>query len=127
MGSLPRLPRQGLVAGAVLTGVGLCLVLVAAAPSVAAAVPVLVVSGVLRAATANTYITLVQGRAPAAARGRVMALFWLGVNGLAPLSLGVGGVLGAVLGPRALLVTGGVLVALAGVYSLAQREFREAD
>jgi hypothetical protein len=126
MGSLPRLPRPGLVGGAVLLGLGLSLVLVGAAPSVAVAVPVLVAGGLLRAAAANAYITLVQGRAPAATRGRVMALFWLGVNGLAPLSLAAGGAVGAVLGPRVLLAVGGAVVALAGAYSLSQRAFREA-
>ena len=126
LGSLPRLRRLGLVAGAVLAGLGLSLALVAAAPSVAAAVPVLVVGGALRAAAGTAYITLVQARAPEAARGRVMALFWLGINGLAPLSLGLGGAVGAALGPRAVLVAGGAVVALAGLYSLAQREFRSA-
>jgi hypothetical protein len=126
VGSLPHLRRPGLVAGGAMTGLGLSFVLVAAAPSVAAAVPVLVVSGLLRAAAANTYITLVQGRAPAAVRGRVMALFWLGVLGLAPLSLAVGGALGAALGPRAALVAGGLAVAAAGAYSLARRDFRTA-
>ena len=70
-----------------------------------------------RKAAANTYIMRVQARAPAAVRERVMALIWLGAYSLAPLSLGIGGALAAALGPRAVLVAGGAVVALAGAYS----------
>ncbi len=52
--------------------------------------------------------------APVAARGRVMSLFMQGVNGLAPLSLAVVGVLGDGFGPRILIAAGGATVALAG-------------
>ncbi len=100
---------------------------VALAPTLEAAVPPLVAAGALRAACGTTFVTLVQGRAPAAARGRVMALFMVGVQGLSPLSLGLAGAAGAVVGPRALLAAGGVVVALAGGYALARREFRRAD
>ena len=125
-GSLTRLPRQGLVAGATLLAWGLTLALAGAAPSVAAAVPVLACVGLLQGVCGNTFVSLVQGRAPAAAQGRVMSLLFLGVNGLGPVSLAAGGLLGAAVGPRALIVGGGVVVALAGAYALAQREFREA-
>ena len=127
LGSLPRLRRQGLAAGALLLALGLCLAAVALAPTVAAAVPLLVAVGALRSACGITFVTLVQGRAPANARGRVMALFMVGVVGLAPLSLGLAGAVGAAVGPRALLALGGAVVALAGLYALARREFRRAD
>ena len=126
-GSLAGMRRQGLVAGATLTGCGVALALVAAAPTLREAVPLMAMAGLLRGAMANIYVTLVQSRAPEAARGRVIALFMLGVFGLSPLSFGIGGAVGAVVGPRALLALGGGCVALAGVYSLAHRAFREAD
>jgi hypothetical protein len=126
MGSIPTLTRQGLAAAVTLLALGVTLALVAGAPNVAVAAPVLVLSGFLRGVCANLYVTLVQSRAPAAARGRVMSLFFLGVNGLAPLSLAAGGLLGDAFGPRILLVTGGAVIALAGAYALAQPDFRRA-
>ncbi|HEU5316133.1 MAG TPA: MFS transporter [Chloroflexota bacterium] len=127
LGSLSHLPRQGLAAGIVLLGLGVALTFVAAAPSIAVAVPFLVLSGLMRAGCANVYITLVQSRAQPATRGRVMALFMLGVNGLAPLSLALGGVIGAAFGPRALIASGGIAITLAGLYALFSREFRRAE
>jgi hypothetical protein len=126
MGSLRALPRPGLTGGLAVLAQGVAMALVAATPGVWAAVPLLVIAGLLRAAAANTFITLVQGRAPAAARGRVMSLLFLGANGLAPLSLAAGGLLGDAFGPRVLVAAGGVVVALAGAYALSQREFRRA-
>ena len=57
---------------------------------------------------------------------RVMGLFMLGVMGLAPLSMAAGGLVGSVLGPRALLAGGGLVVAAAGAFALSRRPFREA-
>ena len=126
-GSLAHLPRQGLVAGIVLFGLGVSLTCVSFAPTVAVAVPFLVLSGFMRGGAANVYITLVQSRAQPATRGRVMGLFMLGVNGLAPLSFALGGALGAAFGPRALIAAGGLAITLGGVYALLQRDFRRAD
>jgi hypothetical protein len=70
--------------------------------------------------------TLVQTRAPAEARGRVMALFSLSMAGLAPLSHGLGGLVGDALGPRAILLLGGACVVVAGALTLAVRPMREA-
>jgi hypothetical protein len=55
-----------------------------------------------------------------------MALFKLGVMGLSPLSLGIGGAIGDAFGPRAALGAGGLVVCLAGAYALWEREFRRA-
>jgi len=127
MGSLTSLRRQGLAAGVVLLALGVFTSLVALAPTLAVALPLLVVAGLCRAGCANVYLTLVQTRAPAEVRGRVMALFMMGVMGLSPLSLGLGGLLGEALGPRALIGAGGLIITLGGLYALSQREFRAAD
>lgn len=127
MGTLANVRRQGLIGATALLGLGLALAPVALVPSVTAAVPLLVLAGFLRGVCANVYVTLVQSRAPAEARGRVMALFMLGLNGLSPLSLGLGGLLGDAFGPRTLIATGGLVVALSGVYVCFQKSFREVD
>lgn len=108
-------------------GLGLALASDAVAPTIAWAAAPLALAGLLRATCANIFVTLVQTRAPAAVRGRVMALFMLGVLGLLPLSTAVSGLLGSTLGPRALLAGGGLVTAVAGAYSLAQHDIREAE
>jgi hypothetical protein len=55
-----------------------------------------------------------------------MGLFMLGLLGLAPLSMAAGGLVGSVLGPRALFASGGLVVAAAGASALAGPPFREA-
>jgi MFS family permease len=126
LGSLRGLRHPGRWAGLTLLGLGLALASTAAAPTVAWAAAALALAGLLRGAGANIYVTLVQAHAPDAARGRVMGLFMLGVMGLAPLSMAAGGLLGSLLGPRALLAGGGLVVAAAGVFALSRRPFREA-
>jgi hypothetical protein len=93
---------------------------------VAGTAAALALAGLLRGAGANLYVTLVQAHAAAAARGRVMGLFMLGVMGLAPLSMAAGGLVGSLLSPRALLAGGGLVVAAAGAFALSRRPFREA-
>jgi hypothetical protein len=126
MGSLRGLRHPGRWAGVALLGLGLALASTAAAPTAAWAAAALALAGMLRGACANLYVTLVQAHAPDAARGRVMGLFMLGVLGLVPLSMAAAGLLGSVLGPRALFAAGGLVVALAGGYALSRRPFREA-
>jgi hypothetical protein len=126
LGSLRGLRHPGRWAGLTLLGLGLALASTAAAPTVAWAAAALALAGLLRGAGANLYVTLVQAHAPDAARGRVMGLFMLGVLGLAPLSMAAGGLVGSLLGPRALLAGGGLVVAAAGAFALSRRPFREA-
>ena len=126
LGSLRGLRHPGLWGGLTLLGLGLALASTAAAPTAAWAAAALALAGLLRGAGANIYITLVQAHAPDAARGRVMGLFMLGVMGLAPLSMAAGGLVGSILGPRALLAGGGLVVAAAGAFALSRRPFREA-
>jgi MFS family permease len=127
MGMLPGLRRQGLLGAIALLGLGVAVTLVALAPSVFVAALLLALAGTLRAALANIYLTLVQDRAPAEVRGRVMAVFLMAVHGLAPLSLGAGGLLGDMFGPRALIAVCGLVVVSCGSYALAQKPFRETE
>ena len=126
IGALPRVPRQGLVASVALLSMGLGLVAGAPAPTLTAAAAGLFAAGVARAFTAVTFLTLVQSQAPAEARGRVMALFMLGVSGLAPLSLSLGGLLAEAFGSRGVFVAGGAAIAVAGVICLTRPAFRNA-
>jgi MFS family permease len=126
VGSARRLPRVGLFVGVTTLGWGIAFALVGAAPSLAVAAGLLVVVGVLRGVCGTTYVSFVQGRAPSEARGRVMALLFFGVLGLGPVSLAAGGMLAEAFGPRALILSGGALMVLAGVYALAQEPFRQA-
>jgi MFS family permease len=119
-------PRQGLVAGLGLAAMGLGLAGVAAAPTLEAAGVVLFLTGLVRSACTVGYVTIVQTRAPPSLRGRVLALFMLGVQGLAPLSVGLGGLAADLAGPRGVFLAGGAVVTLAGAYALSRRAFREA-
>jgi hypothetical protein len=56
----------------------------------------------------------------------VTALLFFDVSELGPVPLAVGGGLGEAFGPRALILVGGTLMVLAGVYALAQDPFRQA-
>jgi MFS transporter, DHA3 family, macrolide efflux protein len=124
-GSLARVPRQGIVGSATNLGMGLALLLAAVAPSLWLAVPWLVVAGAFQSAGGVIFLTLVQLRAPAEVRGRIMALLSLSLFGLTPLAYGLGGLLGDLLGPRGILVAGGLVVALTGAILLASRPVRE--
>ena len=127
VGTARAIPRQGLAGGLTLVALGVPLALAALAPSIWVAALLLLVCRFFHGVCANIFITFVQLRAPAEARGRVMALFKLGVMGLAPLSLGIGGAVGDAFGPRFALGAGGVVICLSGAYALWQRDFRTAE
>jgi len=116
----------GLFAGLTLTATGVALASVGLAPTLVVAAALLFVASAAQANAAVSFITIVQTRAPAAVRGRVTALFMLGVMGLAPLSLSFGGLMADALGPRGVFLTGGALVAASGCFALANRTFRAA-
>jgi MFS family permease len=126
VGSVRSVPRLGLFVGVTTLGWGIAFALVGAAPSLGVAAGLLVVVGVLRGMGGTACVSFVQARAPAEARGRVMALLFFGVLGLGPVSLAAGGVLGEAFGPRVLILCGGALMVLAGIYALAQEDLRRA-
>jgi len=124
-GSLARLARQGVVGCATNFGMGLALMLTALAPSLWTAVACLFAAGAFQSAGGVIFLTLVQTRAPAEVRGRVMALLSLGLFGLTPLAYGLGGLLGDTLGPRGILLAGGAIVFLTGAIMLARKPLRD--
>jgi predicted MFS family arabinose efflux permease len=122
---IARLPRQGIVGAATNLGIGVALAGAGLAPSLWVAVPLLVVTGVFQSAGGVIFLTLVQTRAPAEVRGRVLALLSLSLFGLTPLAYGFGGLLGDLLGPRGILLAGAAVVGLTGVLLLLCRPIRE--
>lgn len=126
VGMIPTPRRPGIMAGASLLVMGVSIALVAVAPGIWAAVPLLLVFGVGRGFCANTFVTLVQTRSPDVYRGRILAMFKMSASGLAPLSLALAGVLADMFGPRVAIAAGGCAVALSGLYAFTRHEFRRA-
>jgi MFS family permease len=126
MGLVPRVPRLGLLAALTLGGTGVGLALVGVTANLHEAALALFLASAVRAVFPIAYLTLIQTHSPAEARGRVMAIVLLGVVGLEPLSLSIGGLLGAIVGGRGIFLASGIVIALAGAVALANRSFREA-
>jgi MFS family permease len=127
IGSLARVPRMGLVASISLLVMGLALASTAGAPTLVAAAASLFVGGAARAFCAVTFLTITQTIAPPEARGRVMALFILGVTGLAPLSLSTGGLLADAFGIRGVFLAGGAAITIAGLFAYSSSAFRRVE
>jgi len=120
---IARVPRLGLLAALTLLGTGLGLILVGISATLQEAAVALFLATAVRALCAIAYLTLIQTHAAAEVRGRVMALFMLGVVGLEPLSLSLGGVLGATVGGSGIFLLCGTAIAIAGVLATTNRSF----
>jgi Major Facilitator Superfamily len=72
-----------------------------------------------------TFLTVVQKRTPPALLGRLMGAIMLCAFGSYPLSVAIAGVLVRHIGPSLFFPIAGGLVAVAILYGLSQREFRE--
>jgi MFS family permease len=127
VGAVPAVPRPGLAFSLGVIGSGIALALAGSAPALWVAAAWLAVSGVLFGICPIVGWTLVQTRAPAPVRGRIVALITLGITGLQPLSLALAGVAGDALGPRSLLVAGAAIAAVSGIYGLSQRALRDVE
>jgi MFS family permease len=119
--------HPGRFAVATIVGIGLGLIGAGLAPSLLAAAACLALSGLGVSTTAVTVLTLVQTRAPAEVRGRVMALFTLGMTGLTPLSYALAGLIGDAVGPRGVLLLGGACVLASAAIGLSCRSMRSAE
>jgi hypothetical protein len=126
VGMIARVRRPGLVSGLTLLAAGLGVALVAATASLSGAASVLFVAIGCHTIAAILGISLAQTQAPAEMRGRVMGLIMFGAVGLEPLSLSVGGMLGAAVGARGIFLVCGIAIALAGVMATASRGYRDA-
>ena len=118
-GGAPSVPRPGAVFCLGTAGTGLAMAAAGLAPGLGAAAACLALAGACVGVCPVIGWTLVQTRTPAAVRGRTIAMITLGIAGLQPASLALAGAAGEALGPRALLVAGGVIPLLAGLSSRA--------
>lgn len=126
-GSVRRLPRPGLAGSLVMSGNGLALATVAFVPSVWLATPMLFFSGVCGAASAVIFFSLVQTRAPTRMRGRVMGIYSLAIVGTYPLSFGLAGMANGLMGSRATILCGGIILIAAGLLGLVRAEMRHIE
>lgn len=85
----------------------------------------LAVFGFVSAIGGVVVITAIQRWARADMRGRVMALMMLGISGVFPVSVLVGGVLVRQIGASAVFLVGGLTLLIVEVASLSQREWRQ--
>jgi MFS family permease len=104
---------RSLVVGALLFGT--LLLVTSAAPTLLMAAAALVVTGALSITFLASANALLQLRAPAELRGRVMALWAIALMGTTPIGAPIVGWLGQVAGARAGLAAGGIATVLAAV------------
>lgn len=124
-GSRTSIRRPALVACLSICATGVSLVGAGLATSIWMATPWLIAAGAFGSACAVVFLSLVQTRAPAAARGRLMSLMTLGVFGTAPLAYAVAGAIGDTLGPRGILIAAGLFITLAGLAGLTRKPLHQ--
>jgi MFS family permease len=90
-GSLPHVPRLGLITLLTAAAMGIGLALVGSVSSVILAVAIMATMGLGNGFINVRVIAWLQARTPEAMRGRVMSLLMLGAIGLAPVSLAISG------------------------------------
>jgi hypothetical protein len=127
LGSIAAKGRTGLLGCFAILGISLTVVAGGLAPTMGAALPAFMLSGPCASAVGTLFITLVQTRSPEERRGSIMALLTLTIFGLSPLAFGLAGLVGAALSPRLILVGGGVLMGLAGLWGFSNRAMRAAE
>lgn len=126
VGVVRRVHREALVGTALTVCFGTCLIGLARAPAPWAAAVLCLVSGACWSASSVLYTTLVQTRTPKDQLGRVMGVVTLALVGMEPLAFAVARWTGDSIGPRGLVLLGGVAVVLAGLAGLASRALRSS-
>ena len=119
--------RKGLLGCGAILGISVTVAAGGLAPTLWSAAAVFALSGLFGASVGTIFFSLVQTRAPDEDRGGIMALVTLAIFGLSPLAYGLAGLAAAALNPRAVLVAGGLLMAIAGIWGLSNQEMRAAD
>ena len=125
-GELSRLRRSRIQLFAT-TGYGLAIVLFALAPSFWLGYVGLGLIGAMHLASATNLNSTVQLQVDDAFRGRVMAIYLMGVLGLAPFANLLMGWLISVFGPRPVVTMAGLLVVGGGLALQATGRYRQLD
>lgn len=118
-GSIPRPPHLGTITLGITTLLGLGLAGIGIAPTLAIALAIHAVMGVLVGFVNVQAIAWLQARIPDERRGRVMSLVTLGSVGLAPVSLAVAGVLVDLGAVTLIFIAGGAIVIAASAAGFA--------
>lgn len=118
-GSIPRPAHLGTITLGITTLLGLGLAGIGIAPTLAIALAIHAVMGVLVGFVNVQAIAWLQARIPDDRRGRVMSLVSLGSVGLAPVSLAVAGALVDLGAVTLLFVAGGAIIIAASVTGVA--------
>jgi MFS family permease len=118
-GSIPRLGHLGTIFMAIAIELGVGLALLGLAPTLAVALAISAVMGVLIGFINIQAIAWLQSRIPEVLRGRVMSLVTLAAVGLAPVSLAIAGALVEVGAVTLTFVVAGAIVVAAAIAGLA--------
>jgi hypothetical protein len=119
------LRAPAMFASAVFLAESVCIALVPYAGGEPGAAALLCLSGACNGLGNVTFLTVMQKWVSPALLGRVMGTLMLCSFGSFPLSVAVSGVLVHHLGPAPFFPVAGILVAVAVLFGLTQREFRE--
>jgi MFS family permease len=118
-GSVPRLSRLGSILMAIAIALGIGLALIGLAPTLASALAICAVMGLLVGFINVQAIAWLQTRIPEDLRGRIMSLVTLGSVGLAPVSLAIAGALVDVGAVTLTFVVAGAIVVAAALAGIA--------
>ncbi len=126
-GAVSRVPRTGLTGSVLIVATGSSMVLTALAPTLALVLVALVFAGAFGSATGIIFFSLLQTRSAPAVRGRIMALMTLSLASSQPLSYAVAGIGSDTLGPRGIVLAGGLCVAASGILGIARPAMRAVE
>lgn len=127
IGALGSMPRRGRTSIALMITLGFTLLALGFATRLIHGVVLIVALGVALAALNVILITLLQSKTNARLLGRVMSVATLSAMGLTPVSYGLAGVIGDLMGVRALFVLGGVIIALSALAGLLVSAVRSVN
>ena len=127
VGAVGTMPHRGKVMIVLMTVPGFTLLAFGFATRLIYGLVLLIVLGMTVAALNVILITLLQSKAESHLLGRVMSVATLGAMGLTPVSQGLAGVIGDLLGVRALFILGGAIIALSALAGSLMPAVRSVD